>query len=125
MIESEIETKVSSQTVWQAWKKAHAMDATFLPGHKGALKTEGGSRFTYRILDVRDGESFTILWKSMFVRLIFTHAVIPQLRGAKISYRVQIKGFFAWPVRYFLSEKIRRNLKSILKSLVKELESSR
>jgi hypothetical protein len=123
MIESVIQTKVSPDIVWQAWRKAHAMDSGFSPGQKGALKTQGGSRFSYKILDVRVGESFTILWKSLFVRLIFTHSVMGLAKGSKISYRIQIRGFFAWPVRYFLSEKIRLNLNAILKSLVKELEA--
>lgn len=125
MIESAIDTKVSQDAVWRAWKKAHAMDSSFQPGRKGALKTEGGGRFSYKILDIREGESFTILWKSLFVRLIFTHSVAAQPRGSKISYRIQIKGFFAWPVRYLLREKIRRNLNAILRSLVKELEAGR
>lgn len=124
MIESVIQTKVSPQRVWQAWSKAHAMEKGFAPKQKGTLKTDGGSKFSYRILDVREGESFTILWKSMFVRLIFTHTVIPKAKGSEISYRVQIRGFFAWPVRFFLSEKIRSNLRLIMTSLVKELERS-
>jgi hypothetical protein len=123
MIESIIQTKVSPQKVWQAWSSAHAMEKGFEPKQKGVLRTQGGGKFSYRILDVREGESFSILWKSMFVRLIFTHSVIPKAKGSQISYRVQVRGFFAWPVRYFLSDKIRRNLCSILTSLVNELES--
>lgn len=124
MIESVIQTKVSPKRVWQAWSVAHSMEKGFAPKQKGVMRTEGGSKFSYRILDVIEGESFTILWKSMFTRLIFTHTVVPTAKGSEISYRVQIRGFFAWPVRYFLSEKIRKNLHSILNSLVKELERS-
>jgi len=124
MIESIIETRVQPEKVWQAWRKAHAMDAGFTAGQKGSLKTAGGSRFSYRILDVSEGKSFTILWKSMFVRMVFTHSVQPKLKGAEIRYQVQIRGLFAWPVRVFLSEKIRRNLQLILKALVRELELS-
>jgi hypothetical protein len=123
MIESIIQTKVSPKQVWQAWSDAHAMDEGFIPGKKGVLRTNGGSAFSYRILDVRKGKSFTILWKSMFVRLIFTHTVIPKKQGSEIAYQVQIRGFFAYPVRYFLSEKIRQNLRLTLTALVKELES--
>ena len=124
MIESVIQTRVSPDRVWQAWSAAHSMDKEFAPKQKGVLRTDGGSKFSYRILDVKEGESFSILWKSMFVRLVFTHTVVSKAKGSEISYRVQIRGFFAWPVRYFLSEKIRRNLHSILKSLVNELERS-
>jgi len=124
MIEEVIQTKVSPNRVWQAWSAAHSMDKGFAPKQKGVLRTVGGSKFSYRILDVRDGESFTILWKTMFVRLVFTHTVVSMSKGSGISYRVQIRGFFAWPVRFFLTGKIRQNLQSILKSLVKELERS-
>ena len=124
MIEVERETKVKPELVWQAWRKAHAMDAGFSAGQKGVLRTSGKSKFSYRILMVREGESFSILWKSLFVRLIFTHSVFAHPKGSKISYSVQIRGFFAWPVRLFLSEKIRSNLQQILKSLVRELEAS-
>ena len=124
MIESVVETRVKPGKVWQAWRKVHAMDAGFSIGQKGSLKAAGGSRFSYRILDVREGESFTILWKSMFVRMVFTHSVRSKSIGSEIRYQVQIRGLFAWPVRYFLSEKIRSNLQVILKALVRELESS-
>jgi hypothetical protein len=124
MIESTIQTKVSPQRVWHSWSQTHGMEKGFAPNQKGALKTHGGSKFSYRILDVHEGESFTILWKSLFVRLIFIHKVTPQAGGSEISYRVQICGFFAWPVRFFLGEKIRRNLSSVLKSLVYQLERS-
>ena len=124
MIESVIQTKVSPDRVWQSWRQTHAMEKGFAPNQKGKLKTQGGSKFSYRILDVREGESFTILWKSYFVRLIFTHTVTPQAKGSEISYRVQVRGLFAWPVRYLLREKIRRNLGLILKALVYQLERS-
>lgn len=123
MIQSVIQTKVCPEKVWEAWSNAHSMDEGFAAGQKGSLKTSGNSKFAYRILDVRKGEGFTILWKSLFVRLIFSHSVAPKNRGAEITYSVQIKGFFAWPVRFFLGEKIRQNLQSVLKCLVYNLET--
>lgn len=123
MIEASIQTKVAPHVVWQFWSRAHEMEKGFVPGQKGKFKTSRNSGFAYRILDVQDGKSFTILWKSLFVRLIFTHSVLPVSRGSEITYRVQIRGLFAWPTRYFLSEKIRRNLQTVLKSIVSQLES--
>lgn len=123
MIESIIQTKVNPQAVWQAWQKAHAMSADFVPGKKGSLKTGRSSQFHYQILSVREGESFSILWKSLFVRLLFTQEVTPHTeRGSQIRYSVNISGFFAWPARFFLKNKIQRNLSLVLHSLVKELE---
>lgn len=124
MIQSTIETKVSPHAVWELWRIAHKMDETFVPGQKGALKGKRRANFSYHILDVCEGQHFTILWKSLFVRLVFTHAVSPtQSKGSSIRYSVQIRGLFAWPMRYLLAGKIQRNLALVLQSLSKELES--
>ncbi len=122
MIQSTIETKASPQAVWELWRKAHKMDEAFVPGQKGALKGKRRGSFSYRILDVCEGQYFTILWKSLFVRLVFTHAVSPKPRGSSISYSVQIRGPFAWIMRFLLASKIKNNLDLVLKSISKELE---
>ncbi len=124
MIESTIETRASPQAVWKLWQKTHKMDETFVPGQKGSLKGNRRGSFSYRILDVSKGQHFTILWKSLFVRLVFTHAVAPvEPKGSSISYSVQIRGPFAWPMRFLLSGKIRNNLALVLKSLSRELDN--
>lgn len=124
MIESVIQTKVLPSKVWQSWHKAHKMEKGFHSGQKGALTTKEGSVFSYRILDVHENESFKILWKSLFVHLIFTHTVRPQGKGSEISYQVEIRGLMAPLARIFLRKKIQSNLQLILRSLVRELESN-
>ncbi len=117
-MEESIEAKVSPSQVWEAWERAHAKhsEKKIEEGQKGKAK------FRYKIFDVKKGEGFSILWKSLFVRLVFHHRVVPTKNGSLIAYRVQIKGPFAWPLRYLIGEKIRRNLSSVLKAIVKELE---
>lgn len=104
-MEEQIEARVSPSQVWQVWKRAQV------------------SKGKYKIIDVKEGESFSILWKGLFVRLIFQHKVEPTKKGSLISYNVQIKGPFAWPVRWLIGEKIRKNLQYVLKTIVKELEN--
>lgn len=108
-----IEARVNPETVWAAWERAHQLEV----GHKGK------STFRYQILDVKKGESFSILWKGLFVRLVFSHAVAKTSKGCQIQYTVQIKGLFAWPVRWFLQEKIKRNIRSVMKAFVAQLEN--
>lgn len=108
-MEEHIQTRVSPEQVWRIWERAHVME-------------EGKGKVRYKILNIKKGESFSILWKSLFVRLIFNHKVIPANKGSLISYDVQIKGPFAWPVRWLIGEKIRKNLQFVLKTIVKELE---
>lgn len=117
-MEESIEARVPPERVWEAWEKAHALHS---PGNL-EVGQKGAKGFKYQVLDVKKGESFTILWKSLFTRLIFSHSVQPTSQGCKIHYRFQIKGPFSWFLRKILRGKIRKNLASVLQSMVKQLE---
>ncbi len=120
-MEERIETRVSAEKIWQTWEMAHAKqgEEALVQGKKG--KSSRGS-FRYEVLDVVKGESFTLVWKTVFLRLIFSHAVFPKKRGAEIVYSVQIRGFFGAPARWFLGNKIRQTVRGVLKTMVKRLE---
>lgn len=110
-MEEMIEARVSPADVWDLWEK----------------KLEQGQKekgkFRYKVLEIKKGEGFSILWKTLFVRLIFSHTVKPIARGSEICYKVQIKGLFAWPVRWMLGGKIKKNLGLVLNAVVRDLES--
>ncbi len=110
-MEEMIEARVSPELVWQFWERGLEQ------GKTGKLR--------YKILDIQKGKSFSILWKTLFVRLIFTHTVEPTKKGSEIRYKVQIKGLFALPVRWMLGAKIKRNLSHVLQSIVRDLEASK
>lgn len=120
-----LEARVKPEKVWAAWEKAHAVHGQqgLVAGVRGIAQVEGRKGFQYQILDVIPGESFSILWKALFVRLIFTHGVQPTPRGCQIRYDFSIKGPFAAAVRWFLGKKIRANLELALKTIVKQLEA--
>ena len=126
-MEEIIEARVAPEKVWDAWERAHRIHSEkgIEPGLKSRSRSpEGKSKFKYEILDVIPGKSFSILWKTLFVRLVFTHSVAPSKRGSEIRYAVQIKGLFAWPVRWFLGKQIQRNIRSVLKQVVSQLEAN-
>jgi hypothetical protein len=112
--------RVSPERVWKAWVKAHAVE--LVSGSKG-YREQGKRKIPYQIIDVVPGKSFSILWKSMFVRFVFLHEVIPSLRGSEIRYDFQVTGPLAWMVRWMLVPKIRSNLSFVLKEFVKQLEA--
>ena len=116
-MEERIEVRVPPETVWQAWERAHE--------NKLQEGIQGKSSFRYQILNVKKGESFSILWKTMFVRLLFSHAVRPMRSGSQILYKVEIRGLFAWPVRWLIGGKIRNNLRLVLQARVRQLENLR
>lgn len=109
-MEEQIETHASPQQVWRIWERAH-----------GIFDEKKKSK--YKIINIKKGESFSIIWKGLFVRMVFNHKVLPTKNGSIISYDVQIKGLFAWPIRRFVGEKIRKNLQYVLKAIANELES--
>ena len=119
-MEATIESGVPCEAVWRAWEKAHGIHAggPIEPGQRS--KSPG---FKYKILSVVQGESFSMLWKSLFVRLIFTYSVRALKRGSEIRYAVEITGLFAWPVRFMLRNKIQKNLSFVLKEFAKKLET--
>ncbi len=123
-MEEMIEAKVKPEVVWQAWERAHAQHGQggLIEGQTGESKAEGKSRFRYKVFDVVPGKQFSIVWKTLFVRLLFSHSVKPTVRGAEIRYNVQIKGPFAWPIRWLLGKKIQNNISHVLKTIVKQLE---
>lgn len=123
-MEEWIETRVPPHKVWDAWERAHTLHGgqAIREGQKGISKGQTAKGFQYQVLDVVKNERFSVLWKTFFVRLLFSHSVSPTKRGSTIRYNVQIKGLFAWPVRWLLGNKIRQNIRMILKAIVKQLE---
>lgn len=117
-MEEQIEARVSPSAVWKAWEKAHMGSDS--EGARFEIRKKG--KLEYKIFDLKEGESFSIVWKSFLVRLIFQHRVEPIEKGSLITYKVAIKGPFGWLVRWFIGEKIRKNISSVLKAVVKELE---
>lgn len=108
-MEEKIQTRVRPEVIWQAWERA--------------FKNPPG-KIKYKIIDIVPKTSFTILWKALFVRMVFTHTVTQQKRGSEISYKAEIKGFFAIPVRWILGKKIKTNLHAALNAFVQQLENS-
>ncbi len=123
-MEERIEARVSPETVWASWESAHEKHGqnTIQEGQKGVSKGVRAKGFRYQVLDVIPGKQFSILWKTLFVRLLFCHSVSPTKWGSEIRYSVQIKGPFAWLIRWLLGNKIRRNIGLVLKAIVKQLE---
>lgn len=113
------QTRASPEKVWHTWERAH--QGPFVSGSIGYMQ-QGKRKISYQLLDVVPGKSFSILWKALFVRLIFSHKVTSSWAGSEIEYDVQITGPFGWMVRWLLAPKIRKHLSLVLKAFVKQLE---
>lgn len=118
-MDQKIEAPVPPAIVWAAWEKAHTVQGGLVNGYQG--KMQGKQKFCYQVFDVVPGQQFSILWKTLFVRLIFTHTVQATQRGSEICYGFKIGGPFAWPMRWMLGKKISSNLALVLQSFVKKL----
>lgn len=122
-MEKKVYTRVSPDVVWNAWEKAHAIygSPNLQEGFKGTTQ-KNGARFQYLITEVIPGKQFSIVWKTFFVKLHFTHCISPALGGCEISYRVRIKGLFSFFVKWLLKSKIQSNLDFVLKTMIRQLE---
>lgn len=123
-IVSTIQSKATSQQIWESWERANpwnhfdSASNALQEKSKGRVVSNKGKSVPYKILEVKKGESFTICWKALFLRLIFTYRVEPIQTGSKITYSVLIKGIFSFPIRFILRRKIQKNLDEGLKSFV-------
>ncbi len=121
-IEESIETRVSSKVIWDAWSQNYLNKDNAL-NKSGYVKAENGKGVKYSIAEVKENQSFTIIWYSLFVKLVFTHSVQPINNGSIISCRVSFKGFMSFLVRRLLQNKIKKYLLESLKNFAKQLES--
>jgi hypothetical protein len=126
-MKASLTTTVPPLRIWTAWQTAHAGagEEPMHSGQKGVSKKPGLSGFKYQVRQIKEGESFSILWKTFFVRLIFTYAVKPISRGSEVSCFVEVRGPFSWLVRWALGDKIRKNLSQALQAMVRQLEGER
>ena len=126
------ETAYSSappENVWKTWAKANPWNSwekdksSFQAGQKGHVVSKKGKGVPYKIMDVQEGKSFTILWKALFIKLVFHYLVEPEENGSKITYRVSFKGIFSLPFRSLLCKKIKKDIASALKAFVQQVEA--
>ncbi len=110
-MEEKIESRVAVEKVWEGWANIHSS------GEKGQA-----GKFRYSIIDLVPNKRFTMVWKTLFVRLLFTYTLCKTQRGSEVGFDVAIKGPFAWGVRWFLEPKIRANLRNAMRMFIRKLE---
>jgi hypothetical protein len=121
-------TKASSAFVWKKWNDAKPwnnwnQEASLSQGQKGHVYSKDKKVLPYKVLEVKENESFTIAWKALFIRLIFKYSVKPLKDGSQITYSVNLKGFFAFPVYYLIRTKIKKNLIDGINSFINQIET--
>ncbi len=120
------QTHVSADRVWRSWEQAHVSKGTsaLVSGATGFMQTAGKKKVPYQIKDVVAGRSFSIIWKALFIRFVFSHEVVSNPFGSEIRYGFRVEGPCSWMVRWLIVPKVRANLTSVLKSFVTQLERS-
>ena len=110
-MEEQIEVRAPAQKVWDAWERSHTRG---MQGKSG--------RYRYEITNLVKGERFSMVWKTLFVRMTFHYRVVPVNRGSRILYDVEMGGLFGWLTRRVLGSKIRSQFRSTLQSFARMLE---
>lgn len=126
-IEESIVTKAPAKKVWQAWVDMYQMKsggkALFKEGYNGYVK-EKGKKVAFKLVDITKGESFSTIWKSFFVKMVFRYEVKQQAKGSLITTSVKFGGMFGWIARIFLKTKMKKNLASSLEQFASQLNMS-
>lgn len=121
-IKVEVFSKAPAKRVYQAWSEMYQAKTggNFKEGYKGNI-TEMGKKMPFEIKQVKKNDSFTIVWRSFLVRIIFTYAVKQEHKGSTISCKVRFGGPFGWVGRIFLKNKMRKNLEDMLSSFAEQM----
>jgi len=128
-IEASHTTSASKEKVWAKWKSLKPWNhwdeggSDLKANTKGHVRSKKGKAVPYQILDVKEKESFTVMWKALFVKLIFVYKVISEPSSTIVTYQVNLKGFFALPVYFLIRKKIEKNLKEGLKAFIHQIET--
>jgi len=128
-ITTSIETNIRSSVIWEKWKNSQPWNnwgqssSTLSEGQKGHINSNDKRAIPYEILEVKENESFTIAWKALFIKLLFTYSVKDLQGSSLITYSVKLKGFFSIPVYYLIRNKIRKNLTDGINSLINQIKN--
>lgn len=129
IIQASITTHIPSTKIWNIWKESKPWNhfgeskCDLEENAKGYVASKHGRRVSYHITQVKEQESFTILWKALFVKLFFTYEVLPKGNLSLITYKVHLRGFFSLIVYYLIKNKIRKNLQTSLQDFVRKIEN--
>ncbi len=127
-LEETIETKASSAIVWKAWKdlyKENVDKSGFSVGKKAYASPKKGAPIPFIIHDIREGQSFTTVWRTHFVRFIFQYQVEPASKGSIIRCKVLFRGLFSYPLVLLLKGKIRQYVKNSLEQFKGQIENAK
>jgi hypothetical protein len=124
-IEESIETKTAAKRIWQAFVETYKRKGQtgFKEGSKGYVSSQGKS-LPFEIIDIKKGESFTTLWKSLLVKFYFIYSVEELDKGSRITCHVKVKGPLGFLVAPFLKKKMRKNVRQFLEEFAFQLEQS-
>lgn len=124
-IEESIVTKAPAKVVWKAWVDMYQMKSgnknAFRDGFSGHV-IEKGRKVPFKMIEIKKGESFSTVWKSLFVKMIFRYEVKQQSKGSLITTSVSFGGLFGWVARFFLRSKMRKNLAHSLEQFASQLD---
>lgn len=119
-IEERTTTSIPSELIWKAWCDNYLKDG-IKAGQKGYVVVDEKKGVKFKIEEIVEGKSLTILWFSHFVKLRFFHKVEKCDEGSLIICRVELKGFFAFIIKPLISNKIRKYIQTSLKQFSREL----
>ena len=119
-IEESIKTSIAPELIWKAWCDNYLKQGMEI-GKKSHVVVDEKKGVKFKIEEIVENESLTILWFSHFMKLRFFHKVEKCDVGSLVICRVELKGFFAFLIKPLISNKIRKYIRTSLKQLSSNL----
>jgi len=132
IIEEKVFTSSPSKKVWRAWQQMNNLPTkketkinAFKNNQKIFVENGKGGKTAFKIFDVEEEKSFKMIWYSFLVNMIFFYTVEQQKRGSLISCKVAFGGMFGWLVKFFLKNRVKKELENTLKEFAYRLDMQR
>jgi len=107
---------------WPEWDEAleqARIDGPLAVGSLCTLQFRNGGRQTLRVVEVREGRSFSCLQRRFLADLRIHHRCEPSELGSRVTHRVEAEGPMAWWLHLTLASRFRRTLPRALRKLAR------
>ncbi len=105
---------------WNEWDgeiENSSLNGPFVVGAKGRLKPKGGPNTSFTLTAVVPERHFSDVTHLPLARLIFRHAITPDVRGAVISHSIEMEGPLAFLFARLMGPKMRAGLPIAMETL--------
>jgi hypothetical protein len=130
-----LETKASSEDIWQIWQDVEnwntwdhgieysTINGLFEEGTTGTLKPKGGPLVRTKLTCVEPFNKFVDESKLFLGRIIVSHYLTKSADKTLVTHRIEMTGPLAFLYAYLIGRTMKKNLPQEMEAMIKKAES--